>query len=609
MSPPGLIQQDDGPDDPSNRFSLRNGKSGRINEQTFERVLERKNLEHLELEACRINDADLERIGRLTKLRTLRLHRNFDIDGTGLNHLANLQSLEVLDLSASRITDSGFSDLKSLSKLKQLYLGNSQITGASLETIAQFESLEKLVIPRVCCVDRIAKLNRLNNLQSIQFEGSSTGIDRTNLANAFELLVHHQGRSAEQAFRVLFPSRDVEESAPVTTVLFNNHNFNLPRVDDRIIPFLSQMKHLESLALIHSGVSDDGFKTYEFPSTLTKLTLAGISVSDATMKRIGTCTSLTHLHIHSAEDDSLVHLANLTRLQTLGLSACPIGREGLAHLSKLSNVVSLNLSSTHIGNADIKILQKLPALQRLNLSRLKIGDEAMKAIGAMPNLTELSLAQTNLTDAGLMEIGKLTNLQILNLNETMITDAGLRNLPNLSSLKDISTSETAVTGGGLIKLYQAMGLDPITILKREGVFVSKDSNDDISLRFVGRTDRDFQVEHFSLVSEIDGVKRIRMFRISATDDCLEILSGLSGLENLYCYHCKQFGDKGLAAIAKVDSLQKLTLIGSDDVTNAGVAALKNLTRIESLNLRLSNVSEEALEKLRVAMPKCKITGR
>ena len=47
-------------------------------------------------------------------------------------------------------------------------------------------------------------------------------------------------------------------------------------------------------------------------------------------------------------------------------------------------------------------------------------------------------------------------------------------------------------------------------------------------------------------------------------------------------------------------------LGDTDITDEGLAHLKGLTNLKSLNLRGTDVSDEAVDKLREALPNCRI---
>jgi hypothetical protein len=103
-------------------------------------------LQYLYLGGGRITDDGLKHLGKLTELKLLVLWAN-PISGEGLEHLRALKKLEHLDLSSTRVIDGRLSGLRHLIGLKQLVLpGNPQLDGSCLQHVAELPDLEDLVL-------------------------------------------------------------------------------------------------------------------------------------------------------------------------------------------------------------------------------------------------------------------------------------------------------------------------------------------------------------------------------------------------------------------------------------------------------------------------------
>ena len=118
-------------------------------------------------------------------------------------------------------------------------------------------------------------------------------------------------------------------------------------------------------------------------------------------------------------DAGLVHLKELTNLQTLNLFACTkITDAGLVHLKELTNLKSLRFGSF----------------------RSQITDAGLENLKGMTKLEELLLYCPKVTDAGLVHLTGLANLQELSLGNTKVTDAGVadlqKSLPNCKIYKN-----------------------------------------------------------------------------------------------------------------------------------------------------------------------------
>ena len=109
------------------------------------------NIIDIDLRGKTISDADLEPIGKLKKLRALRL-AGTPISDASLETVGKIQSLEDLDLRDCGISDSGLLHLASLPKLKALRLsgksGACSVSDDGMEHVAKICLLYTSPSPR-----------------------------------------------------------------------------------------------------------------------------------------------------------------------------------------------------------------------------------------------------------------------------------------------------------------------------------------------------------------------------------------------------------------------------------------------------------------------------
>jgi Leucine-rich repeat (LRR) protein len=67
----------------------------------------------------------------------------------------------------------------------------------------------------------------------------------------------------------------------------------------------------------------------------------------------------------------------------------------------------------------------------------------------------------------------------------------------------------------------------------------------------------------------------------------------------------QITDAGLAHLAGLTNLETLSLFGTH-ITDAGLAHLEKLTNLKELNLSDTRVTSEGCDKLRTALPNCRL---
>ena len=100
-------------------------------------------------EPIRVSDDGLKKLAPLSQLRVLNLYAN-NISDKGLAHLQHLRELRQLDLSLTAITDAGLAQLSKLAGLTHLDLLYSNgfagpiVTGKGLKSLAELESLQSL---------------------------------------------------------------------------------------------------------------------------------------------------------------------------------------------------------------------------------------------------------------------------------------------------------------------------------------------------------------------------------------------------------------------------------------------------------------------------------
>jgi Leucine-rich repeat (LRR) protein len=103
--------------------------------------------EYLKFTFCGgIEIQEVQKLLRLKNLRQLNLSSSRLLD-KHLEYIGKINSVELLDLDSTEITNQGLSFLQSLKKLKQLRLkDNPQLTDMCIEYLSNLESLELLHI-------------------------------------------------------------------------------------------------------------------------------------------------------------------------------------------------------------------------------------------------------------------------------------------------------------------------------------------------------------------------------------------------------------------------------------------------------------------------------
>jgi Leucine-rich repeat (LRR) protein len=143
----------------------------------------------------------------------------------------------------------------------------------------------------------------------------------------------------------------------------------------------------------------------------------------------------------------LAKLADLPKLQGLGLQGAPVGDDALTVLKTLPALRQLNLGGTKVTDAGLEQLAGLE-LEWLGLKGTAVTDAGLPHLRKLKRIEGLNLADTAITDAGLEQIGSLTGITGLNVSGTKITDAGLVHLKTIPRLTKLNVTGTAVTEQG-----------------------------------------------------------------------------------------------------------------------------------------------------------------
>jgi Leucine-rich repeat (LRR) protein len=245
----------------------------------------------------KVTDEWLKNLAGLPDLKKLDIHAA-DVHGTGLDHIATLETLQSLNLTLLPINDEPLRRIAGLKNLRALLLASTKVTGTccrhftgmtklanlnfhsapisddGLEQIGKLASLERLEIVHTGFTDKGAKhLAGLKNLKRLQL-GSRGGTGKalaslSSLKNLQELDVY-DGQATQEgidriahlaSLRVLRMSGGALASASFKP--------------------LGGLDKLESIVLIHNQATDASVKTLSACKALRKLAIEEPKVTPA----------------------------------------------------------------------------------------------------------------------------------------------------------------------------------------------------------------------------------------------------------------------------------------------------------------------------------------
>ena len=217
----------------------------------------------------------------------------------------------------------------------------------------------------------------------------------------------------------------------------------------------------------------------------------------------------------------------------------------LAKIPNLAFSFGLTLAAVPVTDAGVKSLSSLGNLTTLNLHYTRFTGEQSCGFENLTSLRELRLLGSPVTDKGLLEVAKLKNLRTLDLQKTKVDGPSLE---QLSELTRLSTMELDLTDAMFPPLRKAGLLHTLPYAF---------AKDDIDAH---------------------------------SDDEIETL-------NLNGFYGIEISDASLPEFASLPNLKTLTLIGSSDVTDDGLAALSQYPELRTLNLEETKVTDGGLKRL------------
>ncbi len=216
-------------------------------------------------------------------------HKNRPVIAINLSHhkapvelIANLETVQELNLEGAQITDSNVQYISKLSSLKRLHLSqNPRLSDAGLEFLGELTSLEELVLYAADINgDGLAHLGQLSRLKKLQLNQSA---------------VTDEGL--------------------------------------RAIPLLPALEYLD---LRSTSVTGPGLAALADLPKLKTLLLAGAKITDSTLEPVGDLRRLEALSLEDVgvSDAGLLHLRSLKRLEQLRISGRQLSEPGLRDLQK-----------------------------------------------------------------------------------------------------------------------------------------------------------------------------------------------------------------------------------------------------------------------------------
>ncbi|HBO43096.1 MAG TPA: hypothetical protein DD670_04015 [Planctomycetaceae bacterium] len=333
--------------------------------------------------------ADLERFRPILVLHLFTLDKEDSISDVALQHVGRLTELEELKLSFTAITDNGLPSLKHLQRLKELHLtACERLHGPGIQSLAGLGALEVLEIQsrslRELSLDGLG--GKFRSLETIRATGCDDlqTVRVLNVINLRELEIHTYSALQHVILENLWQletlslssdARTLPEEFRLTGLPNLQHlTIDLPLDDSRVKQLTLMADHLKTLVLLDPAnqISDEGMDHIAKLKNLEVLVLRG-----------------------DVSDDGLRALGVLAHLQELTLSDLPMTGSGLQWIIALDELEHLSLRGTRIQASELrKWLPKMKYLRRLDLTHTGLNETDKRLLFEdMPWLREAPVAQ------------------------------------------------------------------------------------------------------------------------------------------------------------------------------------------------------------------------
>lgn len=270
--------------------------------------------------------------------------------------------------------------------------------------------------------------------------------------------------------------------------------------------------------------------------TITRLRRLGASIGQPTPAADG--SPEVYIQISSKEwrgrDADLALLPDLGRISLFQVNQASIGNEGLAFLAKCRSVDRIFLDQVKIDARGLAAISQAPSLRRLTIKGLATLDlHGIESLCQAAALEHLSLDGSNVTSEMLPQLAKLPSLQTVDLSRTKISDKNLASLAQLPKLQTLNLTGAQIEGEGIAGLAAAPALDTLNL---RGAQLGPQGLEAIGkltqIRYLILDEIDLSSADFSLLSGMQGLRKLDVHKCQITDNNARSLAALTGVTTL-----------------------------------------------------------------------------
>jgi Leucine-rich repeat (LRR) protein len=353
--------------------------------------------------------------------------------------------------------------------------------------------------------------------------------------------------------------------------------------DEAIAAVAARHAGLEALDVEDTAIGDAGVEAIAGLAELRALNLAGTQITDGGGARLGVLARLEILDLGNTK----VAAKTVAALRGLPLHELFLDRTRIKELATLAplapGLVRFDASNTahHFTDAELGWLTGATQLVELGLDGAKLHDPLALQLIKPATLREVRLADSEITLTTIRVIAARTDLEEVDLAGTLVDDASAQAILAAPHLRIARLDSTPITNAALAGA-------PSPVLAE--LYLSRTALDDRGLALLDRTPHltALGLGHTKLgdatiarAAKLAELQTLVLSNTRAQPPALAQLGALRGLERLYLDQTA-VDDGVLAALAPLAPTLRVLHLATSDVSDAGLPALRGLTRLEEL---------------------------
>jgi tRNA A-37 threonylcarbamoyl transferase component Bud32/Leucine-rich repeat (LRR) protein len=514
--------------------------------------------------AYKLTNTDLEALSNITFPLRLTLAKSTELRQETIDKISQIKTLTHLYLPyAITMKETSFSKLAALSKLKHLSLPNTNATDEIVRQLPTWESLESLLLGDSILIrgETLEMLEKYPKLRDLNLIG--TQVSRLPSGICKKL-----------------PNLEIIELAGTDA-------------NDDTMRELAEAKKLLYVNIASTKVTTEGLTALlPLRYSLENLNVRDISIDDTAAATIAQFRRLKQLNLSKVRltEVGLAELLKLNALTHLGLSGTPMNDKCVGVLGQMKQLKSLHLHSTHITQAGIDRLKE--ALPDCQIS----GWQPPLDLNKYSESTDQSLLEWMLwwedecfiqtLDGKEFTIRRTDRRPALNapiigisLEDTVITDDDLGPVQGCRELKTIAIGDTRLTDDGIARLKALPKLEKLSL----GIVL---------------TDRGAEE-----LTKFPKLNQLSLRRPKISEKGIATIASMP-LKSLSLSRCA-INNEGIEKLADISTLDELTL-SRCQLTDDMLVSFEKVLQLKTLNLQSNALTKHGIEKLRLALPNCKV---